>query len=164
MIFETNYWGPYELMRLVLPSMRKRGSGRIVNVTSGGGVIAPPLFGAYVATKHALDGISAAMDLELEPLGGYRTEIGEKFPTEYLETTSYPYNLRARFDAANASFNEREDLTPVVDAVIEAATAGEPAIRYPVPGENPNIAEIINALGGSHLSMRRLTASRGLDE
>ena len=96
--------------------------------------------------------------------GGYRTEIGEKFPTRYLDTTAYPYNLQARFDAANASFNEREDLTPVVEAVLEAATASEPEIRYPVPGGGPSLPPIIAGLKGHHETMRRLMTRRGRDD
>ena len=66
---ETNVVGPHELARLVLPGMRQRGSGRIVNVASVAGHIAVPLLGAYCSSKFALRALTQAMDNEVRRFG-----------------------------------------------------------------------------------------------
>jgi NAD(P)-dependent dehydrogenase (short-subunit alcohol dehydrogenase family) len=67
--FEVNVFGPARLTQLLLPAMRKKGSGTIVNITSMGGKIYSLLGGWYHATKHALEGWSDCLRLELAPLG-----------------------------------------------------------------------------------------------
>ena len=67
--FEVNLFGPARLTQLLLPAMRKKGSGTIVNITSMGGKIYTLLGGWYHATKHALEGWSDCLRLELAPFG-----------------------------------------------------------------------------------------------
>ena len=66
---ETNYYGAIRVMQAVLPSMRKAGSGLIINTSSLVGRISPPFFGTYTATKHALEGYSQALRYEVSPFG-----------------------------------------------------------------------------------------------
>lgn len=66
---ETNYFGAIRVMQAVLPSMRKVGSGLIINTSSLAGRISPPFFGTYTATKHALEGYSQALRYEVSPFG-----------------------------------------------------------------------------------------------
>ena len=68
-VIETNLFGPLRLMQAFLPGMRKRGRGTIVNVSSGGVRSAPPLQGAYSASKAALELLSETLRKELEPFG-----------------------------------------------------------------------------------------------
>jgi NAD(P)-dependent dehydrogenase (short-subunit alcohol dehydrogenase family) len=68
-IFETNFFGAVRMANAVLPSMRARRRGRIINVGSLAGVIPLPFMGAYCATKHALDSYSDSLYHELKPLG-----------------------------------------------------------------------------------------------
>lgn len=63
--FETNVFGPMELVRLVLPVMRKQGHGRIIQNSSILGVVNVPFIGVYNASKHALEGFTSTLRQEL---------------------------------------------------------------------------------------------------
>jgi len=67
--FATNVIGPHLMTRLVAPSMRKSGSGLIVNVGSISGIVTTPFAGAYCASKAALHALSDALRMELAPFG-----------------------------------------------------------------------------------------------
>ncbi|KML60526.1 short-chain dehydrogenase [Burkholderia cepacia] len=67
--FEVNVFGTARLTQLLLPAMREKGSGTIVNITSMGGKIYTLLGAWYHATKHALEGWSDCLRLELAPFG-----------------------------------------------------------------------------------------------
>ncbi len=67
--FATNYFGPVELIRAVLPHMRETGRGKIINVSSVSGMLAMPTMGSYSASKHALEGLSESLWYEVRPLG-----------------------------------------------------------------------------------------------
>jgi len=67
--FEVNMFGPARLTQLLVPAMRAKGAGTIVNITSMGGKIYTLLGAWYHATKHALEGWSDSLRLELQPFG-----------------------------------------------------------------------------------------------
>ena len=67
--FNTNVFGLMEIIRLVIPVMRKQGHGRIINISSVLGFISMPFRGAYNASKYAVEGISDTLRLELKPSG-----------------------------------------------------------------------------------------------
>ncbi|MDJ0962194.1 MAG: SDR family oxidoreductase [Acidimicrobiia bacterium] len=67
--FETNYFGVHRMCRAVLPMMRRQGSGRVVTVSSIGGLIALPFQATYSATKFALEGLMEALRHEVRPFG-----------------------------------------------------------------------------------------------
>ena len=136
--FETNFFGPLSLMREVLPSMRANRTGRIVNVTSIGAVMASGFYSDYCATKHALDALSLGMDVELQQFGirvatvvpgGFTTSMVANLIRTERSDTIYP-----RFATTLAEYKVRasgkEDLSPVTDAIIAAATEEEPRARY----------------------------------
>jgi NAD(P)-dependent dehydrogenase (short-subunit alcohol dehydrogenase family) len=68
-IFETNFFGLVELTKAVLPGMRSRRSGTIVNVSSIGGLVSFGATGYYHATKYAVEGLSESLKIECAPLG-----------------------------------------------------------------------------------------------
>ena len=68
-IFCINYFAPMNLVRLVLPGMRERRDGRIINVSSVSGMMAMPAMGAYSASKFALEGASESLWYEARPWG-----------------------------------------------------------------------------------------------
>jgi NAD(P)-dependent dehydrogenase (short-subunit alcohol dehydrogenase family) len=67
--FETNVFGVLRVTQAVVPHMRKRRSGRILMISSVAGLVSPPTYGAYSSSKHALEGLSNSLRLELYPFG-----------------------------------------------------------------------------------------------
>jgi NAD(P)-dependent dehydrogenase (short-subunit alcohol dehydrogenase family) len=67
--YEANVFGPWRLIRAVLPGMRERGSGAIVNISSFGGVVPYPGIGAYRTSKFAMEGLSWTLHLEVAHFG-----------------------------------------------------------------------------------------------
>ena len=65
--FETNLYGVLRVTQAVLPHMREKKSGRILMMSSVAGLVSPPTYGAYSSSKHALEGLSNALRLELYP-------------------------------------------------------------------------------------------------
>jgi len=103
---DTNFFGLARMIRAVLPEMRKRRRGFIVNISSNGGLQAFPGFGYYNSTKFAVEGLSEALEKEVAPLGikvllvepgPFRTDWAgrslkrtkERIP-EYAETAGAP--------------------------------------------------------------------------
>ena len=84
-LMEIMFFGAVAVTKAVLPHLRAQGSGTVVQISSMGGQLAPPGFGAYCAAKFALEGISEALAAEVAPFGvkvlivepgAFRTEFG----------------------------------------------------------------------------------------
>ncbi|GAA0682670.1 oxidoreductase [Kitasatospora atroaurantiaca] len=145
--FEVNVFGAARLTQLVLPQMRERRSGHIVNVSSMGGKIYEPLGGWYHATKFALEGLSDSLRLELKPFGidvvivepgAIRTEWGG-IAADNLRKVSgeTAYAEQAAAGAAvlsSVEANPRLGSAPsvVADAIAKAVTARRPRTRYAI--------------------------------
>jgi len=67
--FEVNLFGAARLTQLVLPGMREKRAGKIINISSTNGKVYAPLTGWYTASKHALEGWSDCLRLEVRPFG-----------------------------------------------------------------------------------------------
>jgi NAD(P)-dependent dehydrogenase (short-subunit alcohol dehydrogenase family) len=143
--FETNLFGAVRLTQLVLPGMRERGRGRIINMSSMGGRLAFPLGAPYHGSKFALEAASDVLRVEVAPFGIHVVLIEPGLvDTGYADTASSalhdaaegPYGDLARsFLAAMASiYGGRQATTPehVARVVVKAATARRPRTRYPV--------------------------------
>jgi len=103
---ETNLLAPVRIARLVLPGMRARGEGRIVNVSSVAGRMSTPLMGWYCASKHALEAVTDALRMEVEP-DGVRVVLVEPgmFGTDIWSAAKeggFPPPSTARYAAAYA--------------------------------------------------------------
>jgi len=68
-MFETNFFGTVRMIQAVVPQMRERGSGVVVNVSSVAGRVAAPLNGFYASSKFAMEAVSEAMHYELGHFG-----------------------------------------------------------------------------------------------
>jgi short-subunit dehydrogenase len=142
-IFETNFFGAVRLIQAVLPAMRERGSGTIVNVTSLAGRTAAPLDGFYAATKFALEGMSESLHYEVQHFG-VRVRIVEPgfFETGFAgNVTRYaldgpPYDeLERQWEAARAKLLGGGDAPgpeAVAVAIADAVEFDGPRLRWPV--------------------------------
>ena len=103
---ETNVVAPIRLARLVLPGMRERGQGRIINISSVAGRLSTPLMGWYCASKHALEAVTDALRMEVEG-DGIKVSLVEPgmFATDVwsaAQVGGFPDPSTARYAAAYA--------------------------------------------------------------
>jgi NAD(P)-dependent dehydrogenase (short-subunit alcohol dehydrogenase family) len=141
LVFAVNVDGLLNVTRAVLPSMRERRSGRILNISSVGGFEARPGWGVYCATKFAVEGLSEALHAELLPLGIHVTIIEPgTFRTDFLDASSLCRTARVIGDYSGTSGGARQgaDATnhdqlgdPVKGAAASIAVAAsmEPPLR-----------------------------------
>jgi NAD(P)-dependent dehydrogenase (short-subunit alcohol dehydrogenase family) len=142
---ETNFFGAVRMTKLVAPLMRAQKSGKIVQLSSVGGLFALPLNSAYAASKFALEGYSEALRHELLPFGVYVTLIEPGgVHTDSLETSvqlssaelpAYQGAARGAAERLRAE-SRRTGLSPksVAEAVVRAATHPRPPLRIAVGG------------------------------
>lgn len=141
-LFDTNFFGVVQMVNAVLPNMRERRSGLIVNLSSAAGRMAlPPFFGFYAASKHALEGYSKALSQDLHPLGVRVVIIEPGYYQTNLHHTMYaPANPLADFAqrrehaVALDGFGIRYGRDPQqVARLIGGLVNGQPhRLRYPV--------------------------------
>jgi NAD(P)-dependent dehydrogenase (short-subunit alcohol dehydrogenase family) len=126
----THFWGPLHLMFESVPSMRRRGFGRIVNITSIGGRIAVPHLGPYCASKFALVGLSDAVRSELDQYGIRVTTV-----TPGLMRTGSPVNVdvKGKHEAEYAWFVISDSLPGLSTSAENAARQIVAACRYGDP-------------------------------
>lgn len=133
-LFDTNLFGPVAMIKAVLPGMRARRSGAIVNVSSIGARLSPAGSGYYSASKAALEGLSGSLRKELEPLGisvtivepgGFRTDFAGRSLTQsteaiadYAETAG---KRRKEHDTAHGT--QPGDPARAAEAIITAVDA-----------------------------------------
>jgi NAD(P)-dependent dehydrogenase (short-subunit alcohol dehydrogenase family) len=145
--FEVNLFGLARTTQLVLPAMRKQGGGHVFNVSSIGGKVFTPMGGWYHATKHALEGWSDVLRVEVAPFGihvviiepgAIATEWGGIAHDSLLATSAEgPYREQARgFARALAGSVSRFASAPrvVADVMMRALAARRPRARYAVGG------------------------------
>lgn len=148
---ETNLFGVLRATQRVLPNMRQRGRGRIINMSSIAGKVAIPIMGPYSSSKHALEAISDALRLEVYPFGIHvvliepgviRTSISrtaEELSTAYVQGAERsPYSSvyqgfrNSWAKATDASRDTPEDCARVILRAIEDTP---PRARYLVTRE-----------------------------
>lgn len=85
--FETNFFGAVRMIKAVLPFMRRQAGGNIINISSGNAAVRLPFSSYYVASKCALEGLSACLRRELKPLGVHVTVIEPTFLKSKISDT-----------------------------------------------------------------------------
>ncbi|HUY22102.1 MAG TPA: SDR family oxidoreductase [Acidimicrobiales bacterium] len=140
-LFDTNFFGALRMMQAVLPGMRARGTGTIVNLSSVSGRVAAPLSGFYAASKYALEAVSEALHVEaghfginvvvIEP-GYFKTNIGESHRDFGVDAPPYD-----ELEAATRKIEERlgrgEAPGPEVVAAAIADAVEAPGVPWRVP-------------------------------
>jgi NAD(P)-dependent dehydrogenase (short-subunit alcohol dehydrogenase family) len=147
-VMETNYFGPIRCMQAVLPSMRARGSGCIINITSVAGRISPSPLGPYSASKFALEAISEALAQEVKALGikvavvqpGIINTDMARAVTVEAAGSRYPHGRRiAGMFAAALQTPTAPEL--VGDTILRIIESDSPRFRNPVgPDAEPFLA------------------------
>lgn len=103
--FETNVFGWHELTRQIIPYMRAQGSGRIVQCSSILGLVPFRYRGAYNASKHAIEGLSVTLRMELDGSGIFVSLI-EPGPIESRFTANALAAVQAHIDVENSAHAE----------------------------------------------------------
>ncbi|PBC10258.1 oxidoreductase [Mesorhizobium sp. WSM3859] len=138
-LFDVNVFGIIRMINAVLPTMRRQGKGRIVNLSSVQGFIPAPYFALYSSTKHAIEGYSESLDHELRPFGIRVALVEPAYTrTSFEDNLARPDQLLDIYDAARAGMTivvrkamEEGDTPEVVaSTVLAAATDPTPKRRY----------------------------------
>lgn len=160
-MYETNVFGIIAVTQAVLPSMRRRQSGAIVNISSIGGRIATPRAGFYHSTKWAVEALSEALHLEthgfgirvvvVEP-GSFDTDFGSRSarraPADDDPTSPYAGLAEIwRSNASRAIFVPRQPPIEVVDGILDAVASGLPFVRLPIGRDATRIIALREEMG-----------------
>jgi NAD(P)-dependent dehydrogenase (short-subunit alcohol dehydrogenase family) len=134
---ETNLVAPMRIARLVLPKMRARGEGRIVNVSSIAGRLSTPLMGWYCASKHGLEAVTDALRMEVEP-DGIRVILVEPgmFGTDIwsaAQQDQFPPATTARYAAAYARSDSMSAQSKRLPDPVWVARTIRVALSNPLP-------------------------------
>ncbi len=146
--FETNFFGVVRVTQAALPHMRTRKRGRILMISSVSGLITPPTHGPYSSSKHAMEGLSNALRLEMYPFGVDVILIEPGYIVTNLATTaaalmepyadkikSGPYaKIYAGAFAGSSSARTKSKTTPedCARVMLEAIETPHPRPRYGV--------------------------------
>ena len=175
--FETNFFGLVRMSQRVLPGMRRKLSGRIINMSSIAGKLASPLFGPYSSSKHAVEAVSDAMRLEVHPFGirvvliepGYiptsMNRSAAELSSAYAKGAEQsPYKsvyqgfLKSWSKTTKSSQYTPEDCARVILRAIEDEP---PRARYPVTRE-AKIGILLRRLLSDHAMDRQMRKTMGI--
>jgi NAD(P)-dependent dehydrogenase (short-subunit alcohol dehydrogenase family) len=141
--FETNFFGVIAVTNAVLPIMRAKKQGRIINMSSISGRIGFPGLSAYSASKHALEGYSESLRFEVRPFGidvsliepgSYQTNIWTSVD-QLANNPDSPYtfymeSILKEINNGKADYGDPSDVAKLAAHI--ACTTGTPDLRYPI--------------------------------
>ena len=166
-VYRTNVFGLLNVTRAVLPHMRARRSGRILNISSIGGYRGAAGFGVYSSTKFAVEGLSEALHAELEPLGIHVTVVEPVyFRTDFLDAASLTVSPnvmedyattagRIRNVATGLNHNQPGDPAKLAKVLIEFAEVADPPVRLPLGSDTVAAIEAKHASDAAILDQWR---------
>jgi NAD(P)-dependent dehydrogenase (short-subunit alcohol dehydrogenase family) len=175
-LFELHFFAPAALTRAVLPHMRRQGGGTIVQMSSVGGQVTAPGFGAYCATKFALEGLTETLRDEVAPFGirtlivepgAFRTGLfrrdaayqSEAMP-EYADTVG-----PTRDYVRNNHGLQPGDPAKAAEAILRALDASEPPLRLVLGADAiANIERHLGAVGEELEAWRSVGEATAIDE
>jgi len=146
--FDVNLFGVLRVTQAVLPHMRQHRRGRILMMSSVAGLLSPPTYGAYSASKHALEGLTDALRLEMYPFGVHVILIEPGYIVTNFQQTAHdlahkyfdraqssPYSQIYAGAVAGSERGRQVSKTTPEDCarvILRAIEAPRPKIRYPV--------------------------------
>ncbi|OOV26480.1 short-chain dehydrogenase/reductase [Flavobacterium sp. LM5] len=140
--FETNFFGPIEVMKAVLTQMRSQGSGLIINVTSIAGYMGLPYRSVYSASKGALELITEALRMEVKSFGititnvapgDFATNIAAgRYHAPVLQGSDYEVVYKRTLQAMNEHVDSGSNPNEMAKAVYEIIQNPRPKIHYKV--------------------------------
>jgi NAD(P)-dependent dehydrogenase (short-subunit alcohol dehydrogenase family) len=142
---ETNFWGVARVIRGVLPAMRDGGGGRIVIISSIGGILGIPFQAYYSASKFAVEGLAESMAYEVEPFGVHVTLVE-------------PGNVRTDFTDARRTATAADGPTPYAEAFAKAVSVMERDERNGVPADD--VARVVARVLAARRPPRRLSVGK----
>jgi NAD(P)-dependent dehydrogenase (short-subunit alcohol dehydrogenase family) len=163
-IFDTNFFGVHRVCRAVLPTLRGKGSGTIVNISSLGGLVTIPFQGFYSASKFALESMSDALRMELVPFGVsvVLVEPGD-FKTSFTESRRFaaatgsesPYDERCMRAVGVMEKDERNGADPqqVAELLAKIVDNPKPHPRYTAGSRSQSVS----------VALRRILPSAAMD-
>ena len=141
-VFETNFFGAIDMMKAVLPQMRKQQSGTIINVTSIAGYMGLPYRGVYSATKGALDLVSEAARIEVKEFGiqiatiapgDVATNIAAgRYHTPVFENSAYRENYQMNLDLMDSHVNGGMNPIKMAEKIYQIINLKHPNVHYKV--------------------------------
>ncbi len=162
-MFETNFYGVVALMQAVLPAMRARRRGHIVNVSSVGGLVAHPGSGYYAATKFAVEAVSESLSKEVAPLG-IRVLLVEPGPfrTRFLDNSHGEPSVRI------ADYESTVGARRTAVAATSGKQAGDPvkgaaAIIAAVESPSPPLRLVLGAQALGHIRAKMSALTNDID-
>ena len=138
-LFEANYWGPVRLIQAVLPGMRDRQDGAIVNISSILGKVAVVNQAAYCASKFAVEAFSESLALEVAPMGirvviiepgVIATPIFEKTPIHYDKGSPYRQAMRQGGRFYKSSIPQATPADELAETIWTSLTTKKPRLRW----------------------------------
>ncbi|MBV7541479.1 SDR family NAD(P)-dependent oxidoreductase [Acidovorax sp. sic0104] len=163
-LYDTNVFGLLHVTRAVLPAMRARRAGHVVNISSLGGVQSAAGFGLYCSTKFAVEGITEALHAELAPLGIHATVVEPGyFRTEFLDGSSLAVSPRVLDDyapsagavreaARRINLNQPGDPVRLARALMQLVASPTPPLRLPLG------TDTLQTIADKHAFVERETA------
>ena len=172
--FETNVFGLIAVTKAVIPSMRERRSGKVVNISSISGRMAFPLMGPYCTSKFAVEGFSETLRMEMLPFGvdvilvepaSYKTDIWDKGLDGMEPDPASPYAglMEGAYRAARQSGDNGGDPQEVVELIQTLLRAPAPSLRHPIGKGLKNLLLLRNLIPAKTLEklmMKRLLGGR----
>ncbi|MCF6181140.1 SDR family oxidoreductase [Lutibacter sp.] len=141
-VFETNFFGAIDMMKAVLPQMRKQQNGLIINVTSIAGYMGLPFRGIYSATKGALELVTEATNMEVKNFGikvtnvapgDFATNIASgRYHTPVFENSAYKKVYQENLDLMNSHVSGGSNPLEMAKAIYKIINTDKPKLHYKV--------------------------------
>ena len=164
--FDTNFFGPIQMINTVLPYMRTQNSGLILNITSIAGYMGLPFRGIYSAGKGALELITESYRMELKDFnikmsniapGDFDTNIASgRYHSPVFENSSYKTAYGNTLNLMNSHLDSGEDPLLMAKAVHKVITSKNPKIHYKIGANFQKFSVVLKRILPDHLFERLL--------